>query len=79
MRLLAHPTPGDTPIVAGESAVAGLAAALLALHNDDARHALALGEHSRLLFFGSEGDTDPALYQHIVGSTAQQVRGHDTS
>jgi diaminopropionate ammonia-lyase len=74
MRLLAGPTGGDPAIVAGESAVAGLAAALLALQDPEARASLGLGPDSRLLFFGSEGDTDPALYQQLVGRSAEQVR-----
>ena len=73
MRLLASPLAGDPVIVAGESAVAGLAAALLLAQDPGARAALGLGPDSRLLFFGSEGDTDPALYQELVGRSAAQV------
>ncbi len=73
MRLLASPTAGDPAIVAGESAVAGLAAALLILQQAQARDALGLSADSRLLFFGSEGDTDPALYEKLVGRSAAQV------
>jgi diaminopropionate ammonia-lyase len=73
MRLLASPPAGDPVIVAGESAVAGLAAALLAAQDPAARAALGLGPDSRVLLFGSEGDTDPALYQQLVGRSAAQV------
>lgn len=73
MRLLASPQRGDPVIVAGESAVAGLAAALLAAQDKNARAALALGPDSRVLLFGSEGDTDAALYQQLVGRSAAQV------
>jgi diaminopropionate ammonia-lyase len=73
MRLLASPQGGDPVIVAGESAVAGLAAALLSAHDSAARSALGLGPDSRVLLFGSEGDTDPALYQQLVGRSAAQV------
>ena len=61
---------GDPAIVAGESAVAGLAAAI------SARQAGALGldGDSRILVIGSEGATDPALYEEIVGRSAEQVR-----
>lgn len=57
----------DWGVVAGESAVAGLAGALAA------RQAGLFGVNaaSRLLVFGSEGATDPALYRQIVG------RGHE--
>lgn len=73
MRLLASPQGADPVIVAGESAVAGLAAALLLLQDSDASASLSLGSDSRVLFFGSEGDTDPALYQQLVGKSAAQV------
>jgi diaminopropionate ammonia-lyase len=74
MRLLASPRGGDPVIVAGESAVAGLAAALLTAQDSTARTSLGLGPDSRVLLFGSEGDTDPALYQQLVGRSAAQVR-----
>ncbi len=73
MRLLASPQGGDPVIVAGESAVAGLAAALLAAQDPAARASLGLGPDSRVLLFGSESDTDPALYQQLVGRSAAQV------
>ncbi len=73
MRLLASPQGGDPVIVAGESAVAGLAAALLCAQDSAARATLGLGPDSRVLLFGSEGDTDPALYQQLVGRSAAQV------
>ncbi|MBP2312672.1 diaminopropionate ammonia-lyase [Azospirillum soli] len=73
MRLLAAGTGGDRPLVAGESAVAGLAGLLCALGNGQAE-ALGLGPDSRVLLFGSEGDTDPDLYAAIVGRSAEQVR-----
>ncbi|HYG86758.1 MAG TPA: diaminopropionate ammonia-lyase [Azospirillum sp.] len=73
MRLLAEGVGGDRPLVAGESAVAGLAGLLCALGAGQA-DALGLGPDSRVLLFGSEGDTDPELYRAIVGRTAEQVR-----
>lgn len=73
MRLLASPADGDTAIVAGESAVAGLAAAIGVAQQSDQRAALALNDSSRLLFFGSERDTDPALYIRLVGRSSDEV------
>jgi len=73
MRLLAHPLGDDPTIVAGESAVAGLAAAIAARQDDAASRALGLDADSSLLFFGSEAATDPALYAELVGETAQAV------
>ena len=73
MNVLAYPQGDDPAIVAGESAVAGLAAAIGALQDAKARMDLGLDSKSRLLFFGSEGDTDPVLYQKLVGAKAEQV------
>ncbi len=74
MRRLARPTSGDTPIAAGESAVAGIAALVAAMGDDQARRALDLNAQSRVLVFGTEGDTDPELFERIVGATAKDVR-----
>jgi diaminopropionate ammonia-lyase len=63
MRLLARRQP---PLVAGESAVAGLAGLLLAAREPFARTALGLGETSRILLFGTEGATDPELYARLT-------------
>lgn len=64
MKALAARTP---PVVAGESAVAGLAALLLAAREPIARIALGLDETSRVLLFGTEGATDPEVYARLVG------------
>lgn len=73
MRLLAQPLAGDRAIVAGESAVAGVAAAIAALQSPQARAQLGLGADSRILFFGSEAATDPALYAQLVGESPAAV------
>lgn len=70
MRLLA-----DAGIVTGESGVAGLAALLLAAGDPAARAALGLGAESRVLLFGTEGATDPAVYERLVGCPAATVAG----
>jgi diaminopropionate ammonia-lyase len=64
MRALAVRSPR---IVAGESAVAGLVACLLAAREPGTAAALGLGAASRVLVFGSEGATDPALYEQLTG------------
>ncbi len=74
MRRLARPTAGDPAIVAGESAVAGLAGLIAAMGDAEARERLGLGPASRVIVFGTEGDTDPALYQELVGLTGDAVR-----
>lgn len=73
MRMLADGGFGDAPMVAGESAVAGLAGLLGAAGDEDARKTLGLTDESRILLFGSEGATDPAIYQEIVGRPASEI------
>jgi diaminopropionate ammonia-lyase len=73
MQLLARPPGQDAAIVAGESAVAGLAAAIGIACDPDARAAFGIDAESRILFFGSEADTDPALYQQLVGASAADI------
>ena len=62
MRRLAH----DHSIVAGESAVAGLAGLTEARLNEALWQQFALTEDSRVLVFGTEGATDPEVYQDLV-------------
>lgn len=72
MKLLASPYGNDPAIVAGESAVAGLAAAIASSLNEEQRKALHITTDSRFLLFGSETATDPALYEQLVGQTAPE-------
>ena len=74
MRVLANPTANDQAIVAGESAVAGLAALMAAADDAQARSALGLDAHSQILIFGTESDTDPDLYVNLIGRSADEVR-----
>ncbi len=74
MRLLASSPYGDHPIVAGESAVAGLAGLLYSLDDPALRNKLELDSTSSILLFGTEADTDPDLYSKLVGMSADQVR-----
>lgn len=76
MKWLACPIGGDTPIVAGESAVAGLEGLAVAMKDPDARAMLGLDANATVLLFGTEGDTDPALYAELVGATGDEIRGH---
>ena len=62
MRLLAP------RVIAGESAVAGLAGLLGAAARPDLARRLGLDENARVLLIGSEGDTDPELYRKIVSA-----------
>ncbi|MCB1755299.1 MAG: diaminopropionate ammonia-lyase [Gammaproteobacteria bacterium] len=73
MRLLADNRYGDGSLVAGESAVAGLAALIATAQDAEARRQLGLDEQSRVLLFGTEGATDPDAYEQIVGRKAEDV------
>ena len=73
MRLLAEGAEGDAPLVAGESAVAGLAGLIAAASDPAMRAQLGLGSDSRVLLFGTEGATDPELYRKIVGKSPEAV------
>lgn len=67
MRLLAS---SEHRIVAGESATAGLAA-LLAIANDpetQLREEMRLDRSANVLLLGTEGATDPELYQQLVAA-----------
>lgn len=73
MRLLAAGVAGDEPVVAGESAVAGLAGLMAARRAPEHARALGLDEDARVLVIGTEGATDPALYRALVGRTPEAV------
>ncbi|MFZ5792766.1 MAG: diaminopropionate ammonia-lyase [Pseudomonadota bacterium] len=74
MKALAEGVGGDRPVVGGEAGVGGLAGALAAAADPAAAEKLGLGPHARVLVIGSEGDTDPELYERIVGRSAAAVR-----
>ena len=63
MRLLAN---GDPAIEAGESAVAGIAALIAARDDASMSNKLGLDETSLIFVIGTEGATDPELYQKLV-------------
>jgi diaminopropionate ammonia-lyase len=67
MRMLAAGYHGDPEIEAGESAVAGLGAAILAAQQPEMAKALGLGPDSRIFVIGTEGATDPEMYAKLVG------------
>lgn len=73
MKLVADPAAGDPPVVAGESAVAGLAGLIAAVADNDLKAALGLDGTSRIALFSTEGDTDAELYRDLVGRSAAEV------
>lgn len=74
VRAFANPQEGDPGIVSGETGATGLAALLAAQEVPALRQLLELDASSRVLLLGSEGDTDPEIYQQITGKRADQVR-----
>lgn len=71
IRSLAFPVDGDPELVIGESGGSGLAGLQVALSDTAVREALGLGQESRILLFGTEGATDPQLYEALVRGDAE--------
>lgn len=69
MQVLGRPLGDDPAIIAGESAIAGLAAAVAAALGP-LRETLGLTSSSRLLLICSEGATDIGIYQQLMGVSA---------
>ena len=66
MRMLASGEQTEVAIEGGESAVPGFAAAIIAKQAPNFAEKLNLTEDSRVLVIGTEGATDPDLYQQII-------------
>ena len=64
MQLLAQ----DYDIEAGESAVAGLAALITACNDSALKKQLGLDSTSRVFILGTEGATDPEVYQRLINA-----------
>jgi diaminopropionate ammonia-lyase len=73
MRLLADPPFGDPPLIAGESGVAGLVGLIAVTRNEELRTRTGLNENSTVVVFGTEGATDPVMYEQIVGRGPEAV------
>jgi diaminopropionate ammonia-lyase len=73
IKRLAFPEGSDPAIVAGESGGTGLAGLIACLNAATARAKLGLNGASRVLVFNSEGDTDPGLYEQLVGKPAAEI------
>lgn len=72
MRLLGRESFGGLSLQAGECSTAGLAALLAANKDSKLRRELSLGKDSVVLLIGTEGATDPELYESIL-------KGHNTT
>ena len=69
MRILGNPLGKDPRVISGESGAAAFGAAIEILTNPEhvqLREKLCLNEHSRILCFSTEGDTDRENYRRIV-------------
>lgn len=67
MRRLALPCGADPALVSGESGGVGLAGVLCAHGDAHLRAAISLTPHSRVLVINTEGATDPARFEALVG------------
>ena len=69
IRILANPMEGDTRVEAGESGSVGIGLLDLLCNKDtfkELKGELGIGPDSTLLFFNTEGATDPENYKEIV-------------
>ncbi|MDY0871855.1 diaminopropionate ammonia-lyase [Dongia rigui] len=73
MKTLARGIGGDERVVGGEAGVGGLAGLIAAAIDAPARDALLLDPQSKVLIIGSEGATDPVLYEKLVGIKPETV------
>ena len=73
MHLLANGIANDPCLVSGESGCASTAALIAACRKGEVFKSLGLDRNARVLVIGSEGATDPEIYQKIVGMTAEEV------
>lgn len=73
MRLLAQGHGGDKPLVSGESGCAAIAGLIEACADKSLLKELELGAYSVVIAIGSEGDTDAATYEEVVGHSGRAV------
>jgi diaminopropionate ammonia-lyase len=66
MKLLAEGYGSDPKIEAGESAVAGIAGLLGTVGDNKMRELLGLTKESSVIVIGTEGATDPELYDNLI-------------
>ncbi|WP_175853612.1 diaminopropionate ammonia-lyase [Burkholderia anthina] len=64
---------GDVPIVSGESGAAGIAGLIHVAQTPALMTQIGLDATSRVLAISTEGATAPAVYETLVGRTADQV------
>ena len=45
-------------------------------HSKEYKKALEINENSKILFFGTEGDTDATIYEKMVGKSSDEILGN---
>ncbi len=73
MRMLAAPVLGDPQVISGESGAVGMGLLVSIMQDSelaDLKEYLELSSSSAVLFFSTEGDTDPVNYRRIVWNGA---------
>ena len=68
IRCLKFCKKSEQSIEAGESATAGLAGLILLSNNSSLKDRLTINKNSEILIFGSEGVTDPDIYNKIINN-----------
>ena len=72
MRVLGNPLEGDDRVISGESGAVTLGLLINLLKQpelDSLKRDLNINSDARILFFSTEGDTDPEMYRQIVWGT----------
>ncbi len=64
---------GDSPVVIGETGIAGWAGFLAATRDENLRQQLGLDCNSRIVIIATEGATDPEVYYSLVGASPEAV------
>jgi diaminopropionate ammonia-lyase len=73
MKRLAFPLGGDPVVVAGESGGVGLAGLTKVANDPTLRREIGLGSDARVFLINTEGATDPALYETLVGAAPERI------
>ncbi|WP_449432403.1 diaminopropionate ammonia-lyase [Pseudomonas putida] len=73
MKRLAQGSQQDIPLVAGESAVAGLSALTRLMLSPSLAADVGLDGQSRVLLISTEGATAPGVYEELVGESSDSV------
>ncbi len=71
MQAFARGFAGDAPVEIGDSGVAGIAGALVAVKNPSMAEKLSLGRDSRILVIATEGPVDRAAYDRLIASPVE--------